>query len=335
MAMSTLKAAVIGLGNIGFKLGLDPLRKATWSHVAAYEKFDRAELVGAVEIDMRKTELFRKHFKKDIPVFRTVAELMRNVRPDIVSICTPVETHSSILKELIRYPLRCIFCEKLLAQTTEEAREMVDLCEKRGILLAVNHIRRWDSGYLFAKELIQKGGIGNIKAVHAFYSAEIYNIGTHLFDIIRMLVMKNAEIASGISADLNTPDPNISGWVLFNDQISCTVTSIGKREDLIFEIDVIGDGGRIRIIENGENIERFSFFTSARYSGYRELRPVPIGPIQKKDRFVEAINDIILVLDGRKNKVNCTGLDGFAALSLANSMHESAKNQGKPVKVED
>jgi UDP-N-acetylglucosamine 3-dehydrogenase len=326
------KVAVIGLGNIGFKLNLDPLRKEIWSHVSAYEKCDKTELVGAVEVNNANIKTFREHHK-DIPVYNTVREMMENASIEIVSICTPTESHYSVLKELLNYPVKGIFCEKPLASNVMEAKEMVWMCEEREIALAVNHTRRWDDNYLLAKRMIQDGKIGRIKAVNALYPGQIFNIGTHLFDTIRMMIERDAKTVSGVSFNIGNDDPSVSGWIHFNENIFCTLFSTGKREDLIFEVDIIGDEGRIRILENGERIEWHTFSESSRYSGYRELSLMPMEPISKKDRFIEAINDIITVIEGGKKEVNCSGKDGLWALALTIAMRESAKKNGNPINL--
>lgn len=325
------KAAVIGLGNIGFFFDLDPLRKETWSHVSAYIKCLKTELVGVVDVDKEKINIFKQHH--NVLTFESIKELMENITVDIVSICTPTEDHYAILEKLVEYPVKAIFCEKPLAADLYQAKEMVRLCRENNIVLAVNHTRRWDSNYQYAKGVIEKGKIGKIKAVNAFYPGQLFNIGTHLLDAVRMLIQKDPRVLSGVSFDIEAQDPSVSGWIEFDESILCTVISTGKREDLIFEIDVVGDEGRIRVIENGEKVEWFVFVDSTRYSGYRELSLMQIDPIQKKDRFVEAINDIVSTIDGEESAVSCSGNDGFYSLAMGITMLESAKKNGMTVNV--
>ena len=330
--MSKLKAVVVGLGNIGFQFNLDNLRRGTWTHVDAYDSFRGTELVGALEIDKDKTRTF-KRYHRDIPVFKTIKELMRETSADIVSICTPTKTHYAILKELAQHPVKAIFCEKPIADTVNQAEEMVRLCKSKGILLAVNHTRRWDENYRFVKKAVQSGAIGTVNAVNALYPAQVFNMGTHMFDTVRMLIGKNAVKVSGFFVGEKKPDPDISGWIKFEDDIFCSISATGKREDLIFEIDIIGDEGRIRIVDNGAKIEQYSFMKSRRLAGYRELFSINAPKIKEKDRFGEAIRDIALVVKGKKKKVNCSGEDGLASLALSNAMRISAEAGGKPQKA--
>jgi predicted dehydrogenase len=328
-----LKAAVIGLGNIGFLFDLDPLREETWNHVSAYTKCKKTELVGVVDVDIEKINIFSQH--NNTPAFQSIEELMTDTTVDIVSICTPTKEHYAVFNKLIEYPVKAIVCEKPLADNIYQAKEMVRLCKENNVVMAVNHVRRWASHYQYAKSMIENGKIGKVKAVHAFYPGQLFNMGTHLFDVVRMLIQKNPGVLSGISFDVEARDPSVSGWIEFDKSIPCTVISTGKREDLIFEIDVVGDEGRIRVIENGRKIEWFIFAESNRLSGYRELSSRQIGPIQTKDRFVEVINDIASVIDGKKSETNCTEIDGFYSLAISIAMLKSAKQNGIPAKVED
>jgi predicted dehydrogenase len=330
-----LRAAVIGLGNIGFQFDLDPLRKNTWSHVGAYTKCRETRLAGTVEVDRRKIDLF-KQYKKNIPVFSSIKDLMENVKSEVVSVCTPTDTHYDVLKDLLQYSfLKGIFCEKPFTATIAEAREIIRLCSERNVIIAVNHTRRWDSTYLRARKIIRDGNIGTVKAVNGFYSGKLFNIGTHLFDTIRMLIDEEALSVSGISPNIDASDPDISGWIRFGEKTFCTILSNGKREDLIFEIDVIGDEGRVKVLENGERLELYKFRESKRYSAYRELAIKSVRLPEKRDRLVDAIYDLCAVIKGKKMKSNCSGEDGLASIVLSAAFYDSAKRNGMPVELRE
>ena len=327
------KAAVIGLGNIGFRFNLDPLRKETWSHVSAYEKCRHTELIGVVDDDEESVLLFKKQFN-NIPAFLSIGELMGDQDIDIVSICTPTATHYPVLKEILKYPVKAVFCEKPIASTIQDAINMVEMCAAKNVFLSVNHTRRWDGHYLLIKAMIDDGKIGKIKAVHGFYSGQIYNIGTHLIDAIRMLVKMVPGKVSGISPDIKKEDPDVSGWMQLEQGVLCTITATGKREDLLFEIDIIGEEGRIRSLQNGGQIEWDVFTESHRYSGYRELKAQPVEGERRRDRLVESVNDLCAVIRDDEHKLSCTGKDGLVALATSTAFVESAKKGGEPKLVD-
>ena len=73
------KAAIIGLGNIGFQLSLDCLRKGIWSHAAAYDTCTRTDLCAAVEIDREKARRFTTYCKGHTPVFSTIKDFCLSI----------------------------------------------------------------------------------------------------------------------------------------------------------------------------------------------------------------------------------------------------------------
>ncbi len=90
-------------------------------------------------------------------------------RCEIVSICTPPETHLDVLLGLLdrNEKVKGIYCEKPIATILEDADMMIDLCHKRNVILQVNHQRRF----------------GNPKFS---FNRGILNNGTHMFDLLRM-----------------------------------------------------------------------------------------------------------------------------------------------------
>ena len=66
----------------------------------------------------------------------------------MLAICSPPGEHARQIREGIAAGVRAILCEKPLATTTEDAREVVDACREAGVILlvATNHFydEAWD-----------------------------------------------------------------------------------------------------------------------------------------------------------------------------------------------
>ena len=284
--------------------------KGRGAHVDAYNKCPSTTLKGAVEIDRKTIDLFHTKYP-DIPVYPTVKDLVSEHCIDIASICVPTRLHYPMFKEIIGHDVKAIFCEKPLSGVVHESQEMVDLAKEKKIVLAVNYTRRWQNSYILAKKLVEEGKIGNLRAVTAYYPGQIFNIGSHLFDTVRMITQIRPRSFNVVSVQPG-PDPSISGWMDCDKGIHFSFIATGKREDLVFEIDVIGDEGRLKILNNGDIVEHFQFKESERYSGYRELVRQDLGDIEENDRFADAIRNITDVLDDTVPSVLCTGEDGLA-----------------------
>ncbi len=80
---------------------------------------------------------------------------------DIVDISAPQYLHYEIAMEAARAG-KNIFCEKPLAMTYAQAKEMYELAEKKGVTHYINHNYRRCPAIRLAKKLIEDGKIGRI-----------------------------------------------------------------------------------------------------------------------------------------------------------------------------
>jgi len=146
------KAAVIGCGRIGAEF--------PENHCQAYGKM----LYAVVDTDLRKVEKALGRYGASFGS-NYISELEGEV--DIVSICTPPETHLKVVKQVVRF-VKGIYLEKPIATTLKDADAIIRLCKANSVILQVNHQRRF--------------GIPTL-----YYSRGILNTMTHGFDMLRML----------------------------------------------------------------------------------------------------------------------------------------------------
>jgi predicted dehydrogenase len=330
-------AAVVGLGNIGFLLGRDCKRKGVWSHVDAYEQNGRTHLAAVVEPDDERRKAFSTA-RPEIPAYSRIDEMLKQERPDLVSICTPTEYHAHLLQVIMASPgIQAVFCEKPVTRTSSQARD-VSKVMRDDVVVAVNHLRRWNSVFIAARELIRKGSIGRIKTIHAHYPGQIYNIGSHLFDALRMLSGLNPETVCAFFADAHqssSADPSLTGVFRFSSGCIATFSATGRREDLVFEIDIVGNQGRVRLLDNGTVLKWYLFTESENYSGYRELEQRPSPPIGNGDPFLTSLDHIIDTIEGKREHPGCTYMDGYWSLCMIEAAIASARSDGKTIAVVD
>jgi len=94
-----------------------------------------------------------------------------------------------------------VIVEKPLCIYPEEAEELIQTAEEKGVLLSVYQNRRWDGGFLTAKKLIEEGRLGEVVDYEAHFdrfvkgkSAKewketgeagvgvLYDLGVHIID---------------------------------------------------------------------------------------------------------------------------------------------------------
>ncbi len=80
---------------------------------------------------------------------------------DIVDIATPTNLHAEIAIAAAKAG-KHVFCEKPIALSSAQAREMLDAAERSGIVHYLNHNYRRNPAVMLAKRLIDDGKIGKI-----------------------------------------------------------------------------------------------------------------------------------------------------------------------------
>ncbi len=105
-----------------------------------------------------------------------------------------------------------ILCEKPLALNSEQAEEMVKVCEDNNVFLTVNYVHRFHPMTVKAKEIIDKSLIGSIVSISTSFNIDyepndnfrfdikqsgggaFRDLGTHMIDVLRFLGGEIADI---------------------------------------------------------------------------------------------------------------------------------------------
>lgn len=337
--MTKYNVGIIGCGRIAWLMDEDVLRKKIITHAAAYLRCPKTQIIAACDVDQEKLHKFAERY----PVKNLYSDfrcMLKNERIDIISICTLSDTHYEIVKEIVKlkYPPLAIFCEKPIASTLEQAKKMIDLCATNNIILAINHVRRWDGHYKKIRDLIASGKIGKIQNAVFYYSAGLANIGTHVFDTMGYLFGEVAEVeADYVSVNKKDKDPTVSAKIWFKSGFCCQLIGSDVNNYLMFELDIFGAKGRLRSLSNGEYLYYYSALPSRKYSKYKELDTIGVKvDFNDNQRMLDAIKDITDCIKNRKMP-RCSGKDGFKALEITAAVYESLKTRkivSLPVKVQ-
>jgi len=330
------KAAVIGCGRIGCGFDDDPKRKNIATHAKAYQILPNTELVALCDIDEKKLEEYGKKF--NVNTYLDYKELFSTEKIDILSICTLNFTHLPIIEEGLRRKeqmgLKAIFCEKPIADSLGNAQKIIDLCEKNKVLLIIDHQRRFDPFHNNVRDYIRSGKLGKIQQATFYYSAGISNTGTHVFDLLRFF-LGEVDWVSAFKSEIISPnesDPNLDGFVKFKNGGICSLQACSVKDYMLFELDILGTKGRIKILNSGFRCEYYSIKESEYYSGYLDLQQdnIPFQFDTPRDYMINAIKHIVSCINEGKQPLS-VGDDGKKALELITAFHLSANEKGKKI----
>lgn len=313
------KVLIVGLGQIGmgYDLALDP-DEAVYSHARAFSSHPAFELACAVDPSASQGGLFERHYGQ--PAYTDIESALKEKPASIVVIASPTVNHSKTLDTVLANSSpKVILCEKPLAYDLKEARRMVEACEKSGVKLFVNYIRRADPGAIEIKKRIDTGEIvAPIKGV-VWYSKGFLHNGSHFFNLLEFWLgsYKKAQMLdSGRLWDNQDPEPDVQveferGKVIFQ--------AAWEEAFSHYTIELLSPSGRLKYEQGGESIAWQVTQSDPKISGYNILSVTPEIIPNGMNRYQWNVADQLAnAMEGRPHNL-CTGLQ---ALNTLEAMHQ-------------
>jgi len=146
-ARRRLQVGLIGLGRLGRVYARDLSTRIVETRLAAVA-------------DTNATAAKDIAAEWDVPAwYGSADELIADPNVDAVIVVSPTHTHRDVVMTAAerRKP---IFCEKPLALSLSECREMQAAVERQGTFFQMGFMRRFDPGYAAAKRHVEEGHIG-------------------------------------------------------------------------------------------------------------------------------------------------------------------------------
>lgn len=195
------RIGVVGTGHIGK------------THIKRIESvIEGATVVAVSDINEESARSIAKEINAEF--FADGNELIHSDKVDAVVIASWDPTHAGYVKECIKAGKRAL-CEKPLASTAEETREIVEAEMKGGKrLIQVGFNRHFDPGFVRLKEVIDSGELGDVLMVHCSHRNKFHipshtsdmtikNAGIHEIDVLRWLLSDEYESGQAFAARQN------------------------------------------------------------------------------------------------------------------------------------
>ena len=178
--MKNIKCLIVGLGNIA--VGYDGFIKNKnifYTHAKSINASKSFTLIGGVDQSKKKRDIFYKLYGK--PIFKKINESLSSLKPSLVVLSTPTNTHLHCIKEITKYKcVKFIICEKPLSNNLLEAKKIVNICKEKKIKLFVNYFRISEPSSQKLKKIFLKEKNINGKV---YYSRGYFNNCSHFFNL--------------------------------------------------------------------------------------------------------------------------------------------------------
>src|SRR5579871_4344261 len=145
-----LNIAVIGIGNMGLV------------HCRIFSNLPNVKLVAICDSDLVKGRKIAKLYHTNF--YANYEQLLKSEKLDGVSIAVPTSLHLNVALSCIKYGVDFLM-EKPLAQSSREAKIIINRAKKEGVMLTVGHVERFNPAVLKLKQLIEQGSFGEIVSI--------------------------------------------------------------------------------------------------------------------------------------------------------------------------
>lgn len=171
------------------------------------------------DLDVRRLKQLKALYP-DVKTSRSTEEVFLNPKLDAVVIATPVHTHFPLAKAALDHD-KHVLIEKPMTTSSEEAKKLVDLAEKKKRILMVDHTFVYSPAVIKMKEILVKKQLGRL----CYFDSVRVNLG--LF-----------QQTTNVLWDLATHDMSIMDFLIGKDPtyISATGSSHIKKgtENIVY-----------------------------------------------------------------------------------------------------
>jgi predicted dehydrogenase len=327
------RAALIGCGKIASEFADDPGFAASGicTHAQAYAACEHTELVAICDSDAAKLERCGRRWNVAAR-YRDARSLLEEQHPEIVSICTPDPSHYELVRTvLLMSSVRAVLAEKPLALELGQARELVHLASQRGVVLAVNYLRRYAKRIVELRESLHQGHLGTVRLALGLYTKGTLHSGTHWLDLARYLLGEVVRVTGRNRLQEKGDDPTLDIHLDFEGGAAAELLGCSEDDFSVFEMDLIGTRGRVRLTQSGDVVDVFTVVQDVPSVGYRGLVRQNRTESVLRDALLNVGDDLVRCLRGSAAP-RCSGVDAVRALEIGLAAQRSAVT-GKPVEL--
>ena len=344
--MAEYRAAIIGLGNIASEYEAEEWRGHPSTHIGAYRELPEVDVTAVADTSPDRLEAFTERWG-EAKCYQDAGDLLANEQIDLLSICTPHNTHCDLTVAAAESGVRGVVLEKPMANNLAECDRMLEACGKSGTKISICYLRRWSNEFLEVKEIVDSGDIGELCYIHTFlgrfkpqgWQADATVSGgflgydpTHLIDMLHLLAGEPDWVSAHIERrypDLNEED-FVTATYRFQNGVVAHLQADGHHQVMDYNLILSCTDGRLDYASLREE-SGFRLMKGKDYQGgWRFPYPHPFPATASASPQVEQVRDLIDSIE-QDRETRSSGRNGRRAIEMTMALYESARQEGAKV----
>jgi predicted dehydrogenase len=320
-------------------------------HIRNWHELAEANLISICDIDEHKLQQVRVQY----PNVRTTVNFEEQLRDgvDALVIVTPVDTHYELARQALLHD-KHVLVEKPMTANSREALELIELAEKRNLVLMVGHTYEYHPAVDFLRELVRNGSLGEIYGIDAdrlnlgLFRRDVnvlWDLASHDICIVLSLLDKDPVAVSARGTDHVNPGICDVAYLelLFADgtighihvswlhpRKTRQITIVGSKKMVVY--DDVSETEKIHIYDKGLAItnngnDKFSTWPlNYRYGDVTIPYITNAEPLK-----LECSHFVKCIVEGKKPKSD--GWAAFRVISILEAADRSLSNGGQREKI--
>ncbi len=301
-----IKIALIGAGSIGSH------------HARVFSEIEGYELVGIVDDDFEKASAAASRYHCE--AYRDYTDVLDAI--DCASIAVPTTLHYQIALECLRSG-KDVFIEKPVTSNLAEAEHLIAEAEKRGLIIQVGHLERFNAGVSLVSNMIHEPRFIESSRLSPFPGRGTdvdvtLDLMIHDIDIILSLVKSDISELRATGSKVLTNNLDIAyAWLEFKNGCFAEVVASRIADNKIRQLQVFQHNAYLKL--NYMTQEVVCHRKSEHEITKEHNKPVEKEPL--KEQMVAFLDSV-----RRRTRPLVSGTEGREALKVALKISELIHN---------
>ena len=305
MATRKLGWGIVGASNVASEWMIPAINAASDSEVVAVLSSSAERAASYAQANG-----IRSHYTK-------IASLLSDPAVDVVYVSTTNERHCTDTLAAAAAG-KHVLCEKPMALTCEDARSMIDSCERAGVVLGINHHMRCMETHRAIRDIVKTGTLGKIVLARIFF-------GVGLPQEAKRWRATDASAGAGVMYDLSVHDLDLLRFA-FDDDISsvmCLTDSTGSTANGIEDTAML-----LVRMTSGLLVEIAESFNTAHARTSLEIHGTAGSLIAEDVLLQKGVGSVYIDVAGKRTEVPVDNVSPY--LRVVRDFNDAVRGMGTP-----
>ena len=304
--MGKVKVGIVGVGHLGS------------IHAKVYSKLPNVDLVGVCDCNLeRALEIGKKYHTRSYADYEDLFD-----KVEAASIVVPTSLHYNIAKEFLNSGIH-VLIEKPITKTLSEADELIEIAQKKNLIIQVGHVERFNAAILALEKYLKKPKFVECQRLGPFHKrvedvGVVLDLMIHDIDIVLGLIKQDVVNIEAVGLSTMSAHEDVANVrLIFEDGTIADITASRVTKDVVRKIRIFQEDSYISLDYLDQEVTIF------KKTGNKILKEKV--KVKKAQPLNEELESFIKCVTTHQTPI-VSGTEGRRALQVALAIIEKIKS---------